>query len=163
MKRKVLSMQILRAELTPEQLANFEKVEREKDLESALETLPAMDTDETSDPVNERIKAIRLENGLSQNDLANVLDISQKEYWRYEQSGCAVNPRRLKTIATFYNVSLDWFFGVADEKKPLYEEAKRIYGFGYTLSDILQLKATGEKIKTYDELMTKLKDSANEP
>lgn len=150
-------------ELTPEQHEWFKKIEKKKGLEEAIDTLSAMDPDESSDPVNERIKEIRLENGLSQNDLANVLGISQRVYWRYEQKGYKVSPRVLKEIATFYNVSADWFIGAIKEKKPLYEEPKRLYYFTYTLDEVKQLKAQGYKIQTQDEIYKRFKNGGEEP
>lgn len=153
----------LKEEVTPEQLELFKKIEKEKGVYEAVDILPAMDTDETSDPVNSRIKAIRLENGLSQNDLANILGVSQRVYWRYEQNGYKVSPRTLREIATFYNVSADWFIGAIDEEKPLYETPKRYAVWHYTLNEVKQLKAEGYKIRQQIELYNDLRYDDNEP
>ncbi len=144
-------------ELTPEQREWFKEVEKKKGLKEAFFTLPMMDPDESSNPINEKIKDIRLENGLSQTDLANVLGISQRVYWRYEQHGYKVSPRTLRELATFYNVSADWFIGAIEEKKPLYEVPKRFGLFTYTLDEVRQLKAQGYKIQTQDEIYEHLK------
>lgn len=153
----------LKEEVTPEQLELFKKIEKEKGVYEAVDILPAMDTDETSDPVNSRIKAIRLENGLSQNDLANILGVSQRVYWRYEQNGYKVSPRVLREIATFYNVSVDWFIGAIDEERPLYETPKRYAVWHYTLNEVKQLKAEGYKIRQQIELYNDLRYDDNEP
>lgn len=153
----------LKEELTPEQLELFKKIEKEKGVYEAVDILPVMDTDETSDPVNSRIKAIRLENGLSQNDLANILGVSQRVYWRYEQNGYKVSPRVLREIATFYNVSVDWFVGAIDEERPLYETPKRYAFWHYTLNEVKQLKAEGYKIRQQIELYNDLRYDDNEP
>lgn len=150
-------------ELTPEQLELFKKIEKEKGVYEAVDILPVMDTDETSDPVNSRIKAIRLENGLSQNDLANILGVSQRVYWRYEQTGYKVSPRTLRKIATFYNVSADWFIGAIDEEKPLYEAPKRFGFFSYTLDEVKQIKAQGYTIQTFYEIYEYLRNGENKP
>lgn len=69
----------------------------------------------------ERIKALRLENGLSQTLLAKVIKATQKEYWRLECQDYKPNIIRLVELAYFYNVSLDYIMGISDEKTPISE------------------------------------------
>ena len=67
-----------------------------------------------------RIKELRKQYKLRQADLAAVLQCSTREYWRYEQQGYNTNYMKLLRIASFYNVSLDYIFGVIDEQRKLY-------------------------------------------
>lgn len=151
MEKKVISEEILREELTPEQWEKFEKLKHENGIQAALMHLPSLDSDGISSGVNARIKEIRLEHGFSQQDIANVLDVSQREYWRWEQDGYAVNILRLAELAIFYNVSLDWFSGYHITKKPFYESQKETCVNGYILTEFKEAKARGEKYQPHSK------------
>ena len=140
--RKILTESILKEELTPEQWESFERTRDLLGIEEALAQLPLLDTQEYHGMVNQRIKELRKEHGLTQTDLANVLDVSQREYWRYEQEGYSVNITILALIAIFYNVSLDWISGWHDKRKPFFEENENPMVNGYTLKS---LKASKNK------------------
>lgn len=142
MAKRMLDEQILKEELTPEQFEKFKSTEKRAGLEEAVYTLPIMDDDgKTITVLNRRIKELRLENGLSQNDLANILDISQKEYWRCEQDGYSMNITRLAEIAIFYNVSIDWLSGYCPERKPFFNEGGITRVNGYSLEELKASKA----------------------
>ena len=100
--------------------------------------------------VNKRIKELRLENGLTQKELAEILNVSQKEYWRYEQEGYSLNIAKLAWIAIFYNVSLDWLSGFYQIKKPFFDEEHKLYIRGYVLEEMKAAKARGEKYIPHD-------------
>lgn len=88
---------------------------------------------------NDRLKNLRLEYGFTQSEIASVLRITQREYWRIEQDGYKVPPVRLAYLAIFYNVSMDYIFGFIDEKRKLTEKPTSVNG--YCLEDWLQAKA----------------------
>lgn len=143
--KKVLSPSLLEQELTPEQLAEFKKKLKTEGVDEALTSLPDLgDIVQSASPANYRIKALRTENGLTQTDLANILDVSQKEYWRYEQEGYSINIVKLGLIAFFYNVSLDWIAGICNEKKPIFKDQQTSVN-GYVLKDMKVAKANGAK------------------
>lgn len=135
------SLEKLKEELTEEQ---YKKVldmisEENYEFENLINILPSLDSGEgTISALNSNIKKLRLENGLTQSDVANVLNISQREYWRLEQEGFNPNFSRLALLALFYNVSLDWLSGLCKERKPfgIYSEHTKNYINGYCLDDI---------------------------
>lgn len=142
MEKRVLNEEILKEELTPEQYERFKKAEACQGLEQAVFTLPNMDDEgKVVSALNQRIKELRIENGLSQNDLANILDISQKEYWRCEQAGYSMNILRLAEIAIFYNVSIDWLSGYYPTRKPFFPEGGVTKVNGHSLEEIKASKA----------------------
>ena len=141
--KKVLTESILKEELTPEQWESFKRTRDLLGIEEALAGLPLMETDSgCSAFVSRRLKELRKEHGLTQTDLANILGISQREYWRYEQEGYSVNLSMLALIAIFYNVSLDWISGWHNKRKPFFEENEEPMVNGYTLKS---LKASKKK------------------
>ena len=82
----------------------------------------------------ERIKALREENNLSQTQLAKILNVTQKEYWRLECQDYKPNIIRLVELAYFYNVTMDYIVGISDDKKPI--SVENIFELnGYCLDD----------------------------
>lgn len=155
---KPIDKEELKDELTPEQYEKYLKALKTNDMEEVAAALPYLGLEYMEQtiycPLNRRIREIRKENGLTQTELANVLSISQKEYWRYEQEGYSPHFFKLAHLAMFYNVSLDWFSGFNEEKKPFIPntpiyEANIING--YSLKDMKAAKARGEKYKPLKE------------
>lgn len=148
MKKKtiVITDELLKKELTPEQYDHYMHVYNTEGIQAAIETLPNLGG-ETAwvTACNSRIKQLRIEHGLTQNDLANYLNVTQKEYWRYEQDGYSVNIFTLAQIAMFYNISIDWFSGLHPVRKPFFDDEllSEIYGTDPTPLD--SLKASKKK------------------
>ena len=72
----------------------------------------------------ERLKELREEKGLSQSDIAKVLDMKYRQYHRYEQEmgvGSIITIEIIVKLACFYNVSADYILGLSDEKIKLYD------------------------------------------
>ena len=144
--------EILKEELTPEQYETYKYNLENLGVDYATGNLPDMGKSKFITIANKRIKELRTENGLSQIDLANVLQVSQKEYWRYEQDGYSINILKLAQIAVFYNVSLDWISGYHKERKPFFEsdsKNKITCVHGYILSELKEAKAKGEKYQPH--------------
>ena len=64
-----------------------------------------------------RLKDLRIDNDYLQKDIANVLNISQQYYSKYELGSFTIPTEHLITLAKFYNVSIDYIVGLTDEKK----------------------------------------------
>lgn len=67
----------------------------------------------------QRLKDLREDRDLKQEDIANLLGIKQTQYSRYELGKNAMNIKRYITLAKFYNVSLDYLAGLSDEPKTI--------------------------------------------
>ena len=65
-----------------------------------------------------RLRNLREDNDLTQQNLADILGCVQTTYSRYETGETSVPIDILKKIAEFYNVSIDYIIGLTDEKKP---------------------------------------------
>ena len=64
---------------------------------------------------NERLKAIRKENNLTQKDIYTRLNVSANCYASYEQGRTEPNIEMLKQICQCLDVSADYLLGLEDE------------------------------------------------
>lgn len=90
--------------------------------------------------MNYRVRALREENGLTQTEMAEVLGVSQREYWRFEQFDHSMQLTTFCRIALFFNVSMDWLLGASSERKPLLDNPHTVV-HGFNLQDMKQAKA----------------------
>ena len=65
--------------------------------------------------ITERLRQIRTQRGFSQMDIANVLDMQQQQYSRYELGTNEIPVRHVITLCKFYGISSDWLLGLTDK------------------------------------------------
>lgn len=65
----------------------------------------------------EKIRGLREDNDLTQQQLADVLGTSQTMYARYERGANEMPLRHLITLCKFYNVSADYFLNTTPTPK----------------------------------------------
>ncbi len=75
-------------------------------------------TDRRNSHMYERLRALREDNDLRQQDIARVLNCTQVCYSRYESGHRDIPAEALITLAGFYRTSVDYILGVTDCKKP---------------------------------------------
>lgn len=63
-----------------------------------------------------RLAQARREAGLSQNKVAEVLDIPQQQYSRYEIGSNEIPVRYIIKLCQFYQISADWLLGLKEER-----------------------------------------------
>ena len=66
----------------------------------------------------ERLKEIREDRDYFQKDIADILNITQVQYSRYETGTRLIPIDKLNILAKFYNTSLDYLVGNTDTRKP---------------------------------------------
>ena len=64
-----------------------------------------------------RIRNLREDNDLTQEDLAKFLNISQTTYSRYESGALDIPSQRLIKLAEYYSTSVDYLLGITDSNK----------------------------------------------
>lgn len=64
----------------------------------------------------ERIRELREDHDLRQQDIANLLQTTQQVYSRYEKGTNEIPVRHLITLGRFYKVSVDYILGETDIK-----------------------------------------------
>lgn len=62
----------------------------------------------------QRLKELRLQSQLSQQQLSDILNIKQQSYSRYELGTGQPSLETLRKIAEFYNVSVDYLLGLSE-------------------------------------------------
>ena len=66
----------------------------------------------------DRLKEIREDRDLLQEDVAKVLKIKQQQYSEYEIGKRLIPINYLSMLADFYNTSIDYLVGKTDVKEP---------------------------------------------
>lgn len=62
----------------------------------------------------DRLKELRLENGLQQQELGAILSVNQRTVSNWERSVCEPDYDMLVKIAKFFEVSTDYLLGVGE-------------------------------------------------
>ncbi len=65
-----------------------------------------------------RLKEIREDKDLYQRDIANLLNIDQSNYSKYELEKINIPIETLHKLADYYNTSIDYLLYRTDERKP---------------------------------------------
>lgn len=65
----------------------------------------------------ERLRALREDNDLTQEDVAKILGTSQTMYARYEREANELPIRHLITLCKYYKVSSDYVLGLVEKRK----------------------------------------------
>ncbi len=63
----------------------------------------------------QRLRDLRTERGLSQEDVAQVLNTTQQYYGKYELGKRPLPIEHLVTLCKFYQVSADWLLGLKEK------------------------------------------------
>ena len=63
----------------------------------------------------EQLKALRIENNLSQSELAKELKVSQRSVSSWETGFREPDYQMLETIANYFKVSTDYLLGLKDD------------------------------------------------
>ena len=66
----------------------------------------------------ERIRGLREDRGLTQTEIAKILNITQRTYSDYEIGRTRIPLDSVLLLAKYYNVSMDYICGCSDLKKP---------------------------------------------
>jgi len=65
-----------------------------------------------------RLKEIREDRDLYQKDIANVLEITQAQYSRYETGENIITLENIYKLADYYQTSIDYLLYRTDTRKP---------------------------------------------
>ena len=65
-----------------------------------------------------RLKDLREDRDLLQKDIAQILNMSQTGYSKYEVGTSDIPTEILKKLASYYDTSIDYLLCLTDERKP---------------------------------------------
>lgn len=68
----------------------------------------------------ERLKLMRKDRDLDQQDLADLLGVVQQTYSRYESGEIAITAEAIVALSKFYGVSTDYLLGLTNNPKRNY-------------------------------------------
>lgn len=77
----------------------------------------------------ERMRELREEKGLTQTELANYLEVTQKTYSRYENDERSIPLEKLILLADFYQTTLDYLVGRSDQNDLMQKLELYVLGF----------------------------------
>ncbi len=107
-----------------------------------------MDTSQKEQSLSAKLRALRAEYNLTQQQVAEKLGVSQQTYSNYEKKACAVDSKVLKSICDLYSVSADYLLGMRSNR-----EREVIEDRSYESADI------GKMAQFMSRLMTEMKKS----
>ena len=70
--------------------------------------------------IYQRLRDLREDKDEKQEEIALVLGITRQQYQLYESGKRELPMHHFKTLARYYNVSLDYLSGMIDTPKPLF-------------------------------------------
>lgn len=108
--------------------------------------------------ISDRIKILRLENNLTQKELAEKIQTSNKNIWAYENNISTPPAETLIKIADFFDVSLDYLLGREDDD---YIQPSIVY-HGQTNTPIILTKEEESLIYRYRSLTPALQQMLQE-
>ena len=68
----------------------------------------------------QRLKDVREDHDLNQEDIANLLKTSQQQYGKYELGKQKMSIERYIFLSKYYNISLDYLCGILETPEPLW-------------------------------------------
>ena len=78
----------------------------------------------------QRLKDVREDRNLTQKQIADILQIGQSDYSKYERGVNMMGIDKYSMLAKYYNVSLDYLTGLTDQPRTLdgspYQVSKNI-------------------------------------
>lgn len=66
----------------------------------------------------ERIRNLRIDQGLTQKDIADIVNVKQNTYCQYETGVLNYPLDVVVKLAEYYNVSMDYLVGLTDQPEP---------------------------------------------
>ena len=108
---------------------------------------------------NERLKELRLANGLTQKELAKSIEVGRTTISEYESGKIVPKHEGLLKLANYFNVSVDYLTGVSDEPATRQSNEHELDKLLNTLDYILMneydspVMYEGVILNTYEKLM----------
>ena len=94
-----------------------------------------------------RLKQLRIERGLNQIDIANMLGVERSTYGKYETGDSSPDYDKLIQLSNFYQVSIDFLLGKTDIKNPIETIAAHHDGEEWTEEELEEIERFKEFVR----------------
>ena len=94
--------------------------------------------------IGRKIRALRLERGLTQSGLAEGIDLTFQQVQKYEKGANRVSAGRLQRIADMLNIPVTFFYGGMSSRAKKRETADPDFSFMQTRGAVRMLRAYSE-------------------
>lgn len=94
-----------------------------------------------------RLKQLRIERGLNQIDIANMLGVERSTYGKYETGDSSPDYDKLIQLSNFYQVSIDFLLGKTDIKSPIETIAAHHDGEEWTEEELAEIERFKEFVR----------------
>jgi transcriptional regulator with XRE-family HTH domain len=98
--------------------------------------------------IGRKIRALRLERGLSQSDLARGIGLTFQQVQKYEKGTNRVSAGRLQRIADLLNVPITYFYSGLGSRTPKKDSRK-------TGLDLIQTKGAMRLLRSYGDIASR--------
>lgn len=102
--------------------------------------------------VSQRIKDLRKKNGMTQKELAEILNVSQNAVYNWENDKRIPNADIVKQIASFFGVSPAYLLGWQDQNIELFLEIQKLID---RMNETTELEEAKNIFKEIEELTSK--------
>ena len=93
------------------------------------------------------LKQLRIERGLNQIDIANMLGVERSTYGKYETGDSSPDYDKLIQLSNFYQVSIDFLLGKTDIKNPIETIAAHHDGEEWTEEELEEIERFKEFVR----------------
>ena len=94
-----------------------------------------------------RLKDLREDRDLKQEDIAKILNISRQYYSRYELGQLDLPIRHYIKLAQFYGISIDYLTGIIETPRELYEQNKPLKALTEKQKKLLKAYSDNPKLQ----------------
>lgn len=108
--------------------------------------------------ISQRIKALRIERGLSQEEVATKLDMSRQRYSRIESNQVQVTFKAIEQLADVFGIATKEITRVSEEKKPLKVLFRENNADGTSDEAIEKIQKILEYMNAHERLYYKMKE-----
>lgn len=67
----------------------------------------------------QRLRDLREDKDLKQEDIAKILNITKQQYQLYESGKREIKTHQIKELAEYYNISADYILGIIDTPRKI--------------------------------------------
>lgn len=98
----------------------------------------------------ERLKALRKEHGKRQEDMAKLLNVQRSTYGEYERGKILPPVNKIKALADYFGVSVDWIMGNTNFKTHKERQEQDALDVSKNLKIILEYLEDHQSALTFD-------------